>query len=181
MSTKKDPFANPVATSDGAAGDSDDFDSAIDALDDKMEDATTDATSFVNMAALEQAQHDPRLDEDMRRAKELGVSMASAMIEPLPESPRAVLEFSDGRAVLPVTKSVMVIGRSKDFADIVVAEDGVSRHHAALIFASGEFFIEDLNSTNGTRLAGTRVRRSRLEPETLVSIGSVSFKLRWEF
>jgi len=80
-----------------------------------------------------------------------------------------------------VTKSVFVFGRSKEFADVTVEGDNVSRHHAALIFASGEFFIEDLNSTNGTTVAGKRIRRSRLEPDVPVTIGAITFRLRWEY
>lgn len=64
--------------------------------------------------------------------------------------------------VLPVIEH-MVIGRSLDANDKSVQFDlthyggfhfGVSRHHALLSLVEGYLFLEDTNSTNGTRING---------------------------
>jgi len=47
----------------------------------------------------------------------------------------------------------MVIGRGRD-ADIVIAEPTMSRAHAAVGFDGSHFYVQDLGSTNGTRLNG---------------------------
>src|SRR4051812_7577545 len=48
-----------------------------------------------------------------------------------------------------------VIG-SGPACDIAVAADGVSMRHARLAVKEHEYFIDDLESTNGTYVAGTR-------------------------
>lgn len=181
MSTKpppKDPFANPAAALDP----DDDF-AALDAFaEGNQEPYDREATSIVMMPGHKPSEHDPALADDIARAKEVGVSLASSTIEPLPDSPRAVIDFEgNAREPVPVSKSVFVIGRGKEVADVVLSGEKVSRHHAAIIFASGEFFIEDLHSTNGTFVGGNRVNRARLEPGTQVTIGEHVMTLRWEY
>jgi pSer/pThr/pTyr-binding forkhead associated (FHA) protein len=182
MSTKpKDPFAKPAAAID----DDDDF-AGLDNLDqfsgDKELQPDQEPTSLISLDNVEQGEHDPVLAADIARAKEVGVSVASSTIEPLPESPRAVIDFAAGdRESVTVAKSVLVVGRGKEVADIVLSGEKVSRQHAAIIFASGEFFIEDLNSTNGILVGGKRVKRVRLEAGVPVTIGGHTFSLRWEY
>lgn len=52
----------------------------------------------------------------------------------------------------------VVIGRSPD-ADLVIADDFVSAIHAKVVPADDGFVLEDLGSTNGTRLNGQPVTR----------------------
>jgi hypothetical protein len=54
-------------------------------------------------------------------------------------------EFSNIR----LEKRTLQIGHSED-SDIVIAKDTISRYHARIECADLEFFLEDLNSTNGT-------------------------------
>lgn len=122
-----------------------------------------------NLAALKAARE---------RAREIGVTLASATIESLPSSPKAMLRFSGGLQVL--TKSVFVIGRGRDIADLFIDDDRVSREHVAIIFAGGEFFVEDLESTNGTFLNGERTKRARLNAGDALRVGSHEFSLTWE-
>lgn len=112
------------------------------------------------------------------RAREIGVTLASTSIEQLPSSPKALLRFAGGVHVL--TKSVFVIGRGKDIADLFIDDDRVSREHVAVIFAGGEFFVEDLESTNGTFVNGERTKRARLNPGEQLRVGSHEFSLAWE-
>ena len=65
-----------------------------------------------------------------------------------------------------------VIGRTPD-NDLAIESKFVSRHHAQVITGSeGDSVIEDLNSTNGIIVGGKRVRRHRLAPGDVVSIGT---------
>lgn len=64
----------------------------------------------------------------------------------------------------------LVIGRQVD-CDVVVSHPTVSRHHARLIFRDGGWILQDLGSTNGTRLNGQRVGRCRLRPGDQLALG----------
>lgn len=55
---------------------------------------------------------------------------------------------------------------------IVLDDAGVSRQHAAISKIGEKYFIEDLDSKNGTYVAGNRVARSELADGALVRIGS---------
>lgn len=51
------------------------------------------------------------------------------------------------------------IGR-QDGNTIVIKEENISRQHAKIVFENGEFFIEDLNSSNGTFINGIRISKA---------------------
>ena len=65
----------------------------------------------------------------------------------------------------------LVIGRGEG-CDLALRDDTVSRHHAKLSFRSGGWVIQDLGSTNGTRVNGRRVGRSQLRPGDRVELGT---------
>jgi pSer/pThr/pTyr-binding forkhead associated (FHA) protein len=78
-----------------------------------------------------------------------------------------------------VGSDVITIGRSGR-ADISLPHDEwVSEVHARLEWRSGRWFIEDLNSLNGTYINGNRIaQRERLHYGTRVRIGMSIFDLR---
>jgi predicted component of type VI protein secretion system len=67
------------------------------------------------------------------------------------------------------TKEVIVVGRSLT-NDLVIEDNTISRHHFKIYRQNDNFFIEDLNSTNGTYLNGTRVKNSVLKNGDSISI-----------
>jgi DNA-binding CsgD family transcriptional regulator len=71
----------------------------------------------------------------------------------VPETTRWVL--CCGRHEYVLTASV-IVGRGVD-ADIQVDDERVSRQHARLRWVAGAFELEDLGSTNGTRVNGEQV------------------------
>src|SRR5262249_39293696 len=76
-----------------------------------------------------------------------------------------------GRA-FPLDRECTVLGRDAS-CEIVLADSEVSKRHAQLIRKDDGFHIEDLQSTNGTRIGDrslTEIRR--LEPGDLIEIGS---------
>ncbi len=76
-----------------------------------------------------------------------------------------VLPLAPGRA--------LVIGR-KPGADLVIADDLVSRSHARLTFEGDDLVVEDLGSTNGTYLNGVRITRERaVEGDRILVGGSI--------
>ena len=64
----------------------------------------------------------------------------------------------------------LLIGRAPG-CDVIVPAETVSRRHARLIFRDGGWILQDLNSTNGTRLNGRYVGRCRLRPGDQLALG----------
>lgn len=86
---------------------------------------------------------------------------------------RGVLVRVDGPAngqLFSLEAAELVIGRSSR-ADLHLADEGVSRRHALLIRARGHYFIQDLESSNGTFLEGRRVKRAPLLEGDLIQLG----------
>ena len=87
--------------------------------------------------------------------------------------PGATLEvkagFYEGLEVA-LDREWMVVGRGRS-ADIVIAEPTISRAHAAIGYEQGNFFVQDLGSTNGTMVNGTKAQRELLKSGDEVQIG----------
>ncbi|WP_193509323.1 FHA domain-containing protein [Cryobacterium sp. BB736] len=72
----------------------------------------------------------------------------------------------------------LTIGRSSE-SGLVIRDDYTSTHHARLMLWGDDWVIQDLDSTNGTYLAGQRVTVPTPVPlNTPVKIGTTSFELR---
>ena len=82
-----------------------------------------------------------------------------------------VLTGLNAGRVAAVNQNGLVVGR-RDDADLVVDDPAVSHRHARIaIDAADGFYIEDLDSTNGTFVAGHRVRLSNLAPGDVIQLG----------
>ena len=98
-----------------------------------------------------------------------------ARLQPLPPGVVAELDFGDQRFALK--KSLTIIGRVKEVADIaLVDDDQLSRHHCAIVYDGG-FFVEDLESTNGTFIGSKRIKRAPLAGDVTVTVGKHQFRL----
>ena len=79
---------------------------------------------------------------------------------------------------LPVDRDWFVIGRGRG-ADAVVPEPTISRAHAAIGWESAEgFFVQDLGSTNGTLVNGTREKRSALANGDELQMGKLRLRIQ---
>lgn len=68
-----------------------------------------------------------------------------------------------------------LIGRGKS-CDIVIREDYISAKHARIWFEDGEWYLEDMDSRNGTAVNGQRIRDMViLDPEDVISFGGLNF------
>ncbi len=76
---------------------------------------------------------------------------------------------------LPVDRSWVVIGRGRG-ADVVIAEPTISRAHAAIGF-EGTFFVQDLGSTNGTWVNGSREKKAPLKDGDEIQMGKLRLRV----
>ena len=79
--------------------------------------------------------------------------------------------FYEGLEV-SIDRGRMVIGRGRK-ADLALAEATISRAHAAIGFDGQVFYIEDLGSTNGTLVNGSRVGRQVLKRDDEIQMGKL--------
>lgn len=62
-----------------------------------------------------------------------------------------------GRILYRLTKEDVLIGKSEQEVDLVLNNESISRIHARIYYEDGDYFLEDLNSTNGTFKNGIRL------------------------
>lgn len=74
-----------------------------------------------------------------------------------------------------------VIGRGND-ADLVVAHPEVSRKHCRLFSFQNSLHVQDLNSLNGTTVAGRKIQnaQSAILPDEIFSVGPVQFRVKYQ-
>jgi len=74
-------------------------------------------------------------------------------------------------------RSETLIGRNPG-TDITLLDEGISREHAIVLYDEdeGSYVIEDLQSTNGTKVNGKRVRSVTLNPGDEIQIGQTLFE-----
>lgn len=89
------------------------------------------------------------------------------------------LEIEDGELgeeLLVIDSSGVKLGRSAP-ADIVLSHKSISREHCLIGLASDELLVTDLNSTNGTYIDETRIRRAAILPVgSTLRLGQISMK-----
>ena len=90
-----------------------------------------------------------------------------------------VVTGAEKGAVFPLNPGITTLGRSAQHSDFVISGRGLSRAHARLdISDSGEVVVEDLESTNGLFINGTKTLNGSLKPGDTLTLGAdVSLRL----
>jgi pSer/pThr/pTyr-binding forkhead associated (FHA) protein len=84
-------------------------------------------------------------------------------------------EFEGMRYALDSEETI--IGRNPT-TDVTLLDESISREHAIVLFdaAAGTYSIEDLQSTNSTKVNGKRVRTAALNDGDEIQIGHTRFR-----
>lgn len=78
-----------------------------------------------------------------------------------------------GREFVFEQESVL-IGRTSD-CDVVLYDPGVSRKHARIFSETAGYFVEDMGSSNGTKVNGSIIKKKQLADGDAISLGPVVF------
>jgi DNA-binding winged helix-turn-helix (wHTH) protein len=121
----------------------------------------------------------PRDSRIIRTVYKTGYAFCADVI-PLPSmsaSP-ATMELLWKKQCLPLTEGEHIAGRDAE-CSLVIDGTTVSRRHARITVTSGAATIEDLDSTNGTHVNGTRISvPTRLAAGDEVALGSEVLRAR---
>ena len=77
----------------------------------------------------------------------------------------------------PLKKGRTVIGRGSD-ADITVDDTGTSRKHVEVLWDGARGQVNDLGSTNGSKLNGQPLTQAVLQPDSVIEIGRTRIVFR---
>ena len=93
---------------------------------------------------------------------------------------RAKLQICNGGfegMTYELSRAETLIGRNPT-TDITLLDEGISREHAIIAFdeETGAYTIEDLQSTNGTKVNGKRVRSAAIQNGDEIQIGHTRFQ-----
>lgn len=86
-----------------------------------------------------------------------------------------VLEINGKR--YPIQHSHTVIGRGSD-ADITVDDSAISRRHVEILWDGTRAQVNDLGSSNGSKLNGNPVAKAPLPPDSVIDIGRTRIVFR---
>ncbi len=83
--------------------------------------------------------------------------------------------------IYELSRAETLIGRNPT-TDITLLDEGISREHAIIGFDedTGVYTIEDLQSTNGTKVNGKRVRSAAIGDGDEIQVGHTRFRLTLE-
>lgn len=74
---------------------------------------------------------------------------------------------------VPISAFPFVIGRGNE-CDLVLNGKGISRKHVEIVFQSGRFVVNDLDSLNGLKVNGYKVARVILEEGDSIKLGELN-------
>lgn len=77
---------------------------------------------------------------------------------------------------IPMVKPSLLIGR-RESCDIVLRFANVSGQHCQLSLEEGYWYVQDMNSQNGTKVNGERVSRKLLESGDVLTVSKHKYKI----
>jgi hypothetical protein len=119
-----------------------------------------------------------RPDDRYGSARELAEALRRFLQPALPVAPvQSVWLLSTGTGErIPLVKETTVIGRS-DECDLVLKRSDVSRRHCRIVRLADQVIVEDLGSSQGTRINGVAVVRGVVRHGDRVEVAGQGFQV----
>jgi pSer/pThr/pTyr-binding forkhead associated (FHA) protein len=84
-----------------------------------------------------------------------------------------------GGDMIPLAREVMTVGR-RSTCDICLNFSNVSGQHCEFSYKNGFWYVRDLGSQNGTKVAGERVMKRLLRPGDQIGIATHKFTIQYD-
>lgn len=84
--------------------------------------------------------------------------------------PRLIIKDNKGEQLFDMFEDELIIGRSPD-NPLVVKDEELSREHFKIYRKEGGFWVNDLKSSNGTKLNGEKIDESPLQEGDVIQVG----------
>lgn len=95
--------------------------------------------------------------------------------------PRLIVQSEEQAGqVFDLKGEVCRVGRINE-NEIVIQHKSISSHHAEFVLDGNDYLIKDLDSTNGSRVNGERIRSIKLRKGDLVRVGNIELIYESEF
>ena len=94
-----------------------------------------------------------------------------------PAGTLALILSGNHKGTSKVVGGRLTVGKAAD-NDLVLTDDTVSRHHCEIVRAPDGLHVRDLESTNGTKVDGTRIREAMVTPGSVLKVGEVEIQFR---
>ena len=82
-----------------------------------------------------------------------------------PAGARPLYLYFEGQCY-EVDQDQFVIGRGSKYSDLAIKDANISRRHCAIVRRNGQYYIKDLESTNGVEFNGQRVDNHLIQEGT---------------
>lgn len=79
---------------------------------------------------------------------------------------------------IPLLEKKLLVGR-RESCDVILRFANVSAHHCQLFIEHGYWYVKDLKSRNGTRVANQRVARKRLDPGCEIAFAKHKYTIEY--
>ncbi len=78
-----------------------------------------------------------------------------------------------------INKPIISFGREKNLNDFFLQEPTVSSKHFEIQYNTGNYFIQDVGSTNGTKINGTSIGKHKLKHNDIIQAGKAQMMFVW--
>jgi hypothetical protein len=85
-------------------------------------------------------------------------------------------EFALFPTIVPFTEPQTILGRTPPPGGVALPQEAISRVHARFTLRDEAWYVSDLNSRNGTRVAGKPIREALLHAGDVIQLGDALFE-----